>query len=288
MLVQFVAQLVINPGYRGDLLKVDLSANLHPRPHLGSGFESAVGDLRRNASMDVDTEIGIRQLCINFVVHLHTELKERLPENIQTLRSVNLISPANCLRQVKPAIDELARLMCLDDSEIQKAEVQWKKLALVEWERTSKTVPFWAEVLQYRNASGTVVFEDIARLALRLLVLPWSNAEIERAFSQVSIVKSKHRNRMGNEMLNGILTIRAGLRRIGKCCHNYEYPTSVLRDIGTMAVFNTNTPAGVAAGPLSSGMEGVDSVQEPFYPFDLFLTGANHLEDPDDPAALAD
>lgn len=34
-------------------------------------------------------------------------------------------------------------------------------------------------------------------------------------------------------MLNAVLTIRAGLRRLGKCCNTFEIPKEVLDLIGT-------------------------------------------------------
>lgn len=54
-----------------------------------------------------------------------------------------------------------------------------------------------------------------AYTAISLLTLPHSNAEIERLFSQMNIVKTKVLNRLQLSMLNSILTIRSGRRRKG-------------------------------------------------------------------------
>lgn len=70
-----------------------------------------------------------------------------------------------------------------------------------------------------------------------MISLPWSNGEVERVFSQLNIVKNKSRNRLKNETSNAILGIRSGLRRVKKCCHNYELPKDVLQKIGSMATY---------------------------------------------------
>jgi len=41
----------------------------------------------------------------------------------------------------------------------------------------------------------------------------YSNAEMERVFSQINVVKLKLRNRMSAELVNAILNSRAGLKR---------------------------------------------------------------------------
>jgi len=48
---------------------------------------------------------------------------------------------------------------------------------------------------------------------MRILVLSWSNGEVERLFSQINVVKSKLRNKMGPKLFDAILSTRAGLKR---------------------------------------------------------------------------
>ena len=61
------------------------------------------------------------------------------------------------------------------------------------------------------------------------LFLPLSNADVERVFSEMSLVKSKLRNRIGQETLSGILHIKYGLRRQGLCCKDFAPSQEMLR-----------------------------------------------------------
>jgi len=69
-------------------------------------------------------------------------------------------------------------------------------------------------------------------------LLRYSNAQVERIFSQLNLVKNKTRNRMSVEMTNAILTIRFGLKRNNKCCYDYILPPEVLRKIGSKKAYN--------------------------------------------------
>lgn len=66
-----------------------------------------------------------------------------------------------------------------------------------------------------------------------LLIIPHSNAEVERLFSAMNVIKTKLRNRMQLPMLTAILSIKAGLKRHNKCCNSYDIPEQVIRKIKT-------------------------------------------------------
>ena len=72
---------------------------------------------------------------------------------------------------------------------------------------------------------------------MSVLILPHSNAEIERVLSSMNYVKSKLRNSMSLKLLNAILTIKFGLIKAGKCCSIYALPSHVSKEIGTLAAY---------------------------------------------------
>ena len=79
----------------------------------------------------------------------------------------------------------------------------YKSVNLVQWKTADNMNPeaLWVEVYNYRDASGERVYADLALFALSLLSLPLSNADDERVFSQVNIIKSKTRNRIVQRFL---------------------------------------------------------------------------------------
>ncbi|KAM8702588.1 hypothetical protein ACLKA7_001924 [Drosophila subpalustris] len=90
-----------------------------------------------------------------------------------------------------------------------------------------------ANLNSYKDSGGNTTFAELAKVAIDLLSLPWSNAEVERIFSQVNLVKSKLRNKLHLSTLNSVLYIRYGLRRFDQCCYSYKVPNKFLRMIGT-------------------------------------------------------
>lgn len=90
---------------------------------------------------------------------------------------------------------------------IEQIVPQYSSIHFIKWENTDCTVKFWAEVNTYVESGDNHRFKALASFVLKLLSLPWSNAEVERVFSQMNIVKSKLRNSMNIGTLNSILHI---------------------------------------------------------------------------------
>ncbi|KNC20769.1 hypothetical protein FF38_00083 [Lucilia cuprina] len=149
-------------------------------------------------------ELDIRNSSIKFVVNLITELKKRLPENYKILKLVKLLSVENTL---KPKNHNLLPLLEI-----------------------------------FNDSAGNNPFKDLAKFAIEMLSLPWSNADVERVFSQLNVVKTKLRNRLITDTVNAVLHVRYGLKLNNKCWYNYEVPKSVVHKIGTNSTYeSTNT-----------------------------------------------
>lgn len=69
-------------------------------------------------------------------------------------------------------------------------------------------------------------FNEVADFALSVLSLPHSNADCERVFSTVNCMKTKLRNRLNTETINGALHTKQHIkgrgRDSGKNCVNFQ------------------------------------------------------------------
>lgn len=98
----------------------------------------------------------------------------------------------------------------------------------------------WVKVLHFTDASGESCFKELAEFALSLLAMPLSNADVDRVFSHMNLVKPRLRNRMRNETMSTILHVRYGLRLRGVCCRDFQ-PTAKM-----MQLFNAKNMYGSA------------------------------------------
>ncbi|RXM28392.1 hypothetical protein EOD39_9831 [Acipenser ruthenus] len=239
-LIRLVTSLgcsVTLPTAQVDYLKGDIRQHLDPRPQLGYEAEKAI----REDAVPEAAKAGIRGRCVDFTVKLLEEIRNRLPDNIEILRQMSALSVGEALRHTKKPITELAEMFMTSPEEINQIEIQWRNIHHIQWEHVDNTEKFWCEVESYRDATGDKPFKELCNLALTILTLPHSNAQVERVFSQLNVVKTKLRNRLSLLTVNSILHIRYGLQTAGKKCYQYSLPSSMLRITGTMESYSSKS-----------------------------------------------
>lgn len=95
----------------------------------------------------------------------------------------------------------------------------------------SQTEEFWVEELNYKDSSGDQTCNELVLFALSLLAMPLSNADVKQVFSQMSLVKSKLRNR------SSALHIKYGPRRQGIRCQDFVPSQETLQRFYNWMIF---------------------------------------------------
>lgn len=183
----------------------------------------------------------ILEKCTNFISTLLSQVQSRTERNRSIMAKIALINMA--FVQPQPDIADL--LFDPDLSPIITADKyvllrQWGQLQDVAGEFFYKEwsdLSFWIDIKAKTLPNGEN-FSEISDFALKMLSICFSNAGIERIFSEMNSVKTKVRNRMGSALLNAILAIKHALRRENSCCHSFPLMPQALKDIGHMSLYS--------------------------------------------------
>lgn len=171
-------------------------------------------------------ENSIRTRCINFLMEFAKQLRQRLPEKV--LKKLSVISVSNAIRYNKESLIPLLEELQILPTQASKIEMQWRSLESSMWSCKDDTNEFWGEVYNFKDAVGHNPYKELADFALQFLVLPISNADVERLFSVKNSIKTKVRNRMQTEMLNSIIRIRSKLKREKTYCYAFKISNELL------------------------------------------------------------
>ncbi|CAL1674544.1 unnamed protein product [Lasius platythorax] len=188
-----------------------------------------------SVSIKPETVIQIKERCRDFLSLLCSELQKRIPENIKMLEKISTFSPESASSQIKADITEIAsKLKKSVCTNIDCTIREWNLLHTAQVKNCTSTESFWVEVYDIKDAGGTRRFENISKLVLALLSLPFSNASVERAFSIMSIVKDKLRNKMSIVMVEAIMHIRLTLNI--DCC-DFKPTATMLKRFNTETIY---------------------------------------------------
>lgn len=199
---------------------------------------------------NADAVNNLLKRCHEFLLELLKEVKERLPENKEVFKKMSWLKPSKVLNQVdRISFKELPLPHLMDDP--QAVESQYRKIILHEWKEeeifkdffpAENTVLFWSKIKKYTNGTGNQPYRELADYALNCLSLPISNAEVERIFSQLSLIKNKVRNNLSLKMLDSIIRIRTYFQSKGICCNAFQPSTDMLNSFNSNMYDNNLIP----------------------------------------------
>lgn len=86
---------------------------------------------------------------------------------------------------------------------------------------------YWQKVFFMKNIAGAPLFGELKKVIRLLLVLPFSNACVERVFSVLNNMKTAHRNRLKTETITSLMTTKEGIQQKGGST-KFEPTTSMM------------------------------------------------------------
>lgn len=217
-LFYFYLQLLIVPSQLAKVARKNLSTFQFHNYVMGANTINFGYSFTENSKfVSADELTTIKDRCRNFLIVLCEELQKKIPENIDMLQKISLLSPPQATSQIRPDITELCVAFKHICENVDSIINEWNCLPQKLWIKLDSSEEFWIEVSEDKNSAGEQRFPHISKLALSLLSLPFSNATVERVFSIVNIIKNKLRNRMHVRTADAIMRVRFSLK--SSCDH---------------------------------------------------------------------
>lgn len=205
----------------------------------GYVFEAELQSYVTAGKISREQQLTILTRCYNFLKVACKQVARRLPTSFDIFTKLELFTPAKCLSVIeKPKFSALPLYLLPKSCNVAEADKEWRQLSTVQ-EAFPGGIPqnlheFWCTVWKMTNAADKQAFANISQLSFVLQLLPVSNAVVEQAFSQVSLLKTKVRNRIRVGLLSSLMILRSSLMWNGLCCKSFE-PTQAM-----LASFNSN------------------------------------------------
>ncbi|KAK3929678.1 Nitrogen permease regulator 3 [Frankliniella fusca] len=229
----------------------------------------------------------VRHKCGAHIFTLVQLLLDKLPSNLDSVSKVRFLVPRLVLvKTERPTFSQLPTEFADNDPELlDQLENQWRELGTLPITEICDNFSvnddidsvdighFWSCVLELKYVAGERPFEALALMTLRALTMPISNAVVERAFSVMSCIKWRKRNRMQLKMIESLMRVRIHLKAVdGRCCKSFE-PTRDMFQRFTSEIYDKHHSAddGAGAGP-SMGRR---------------VAAGEDAHDPDDPEPMA-
>lgn len=177
--------------------------------YLGADVLLELQAIRKRTPADIamKMEKEFRNGCRAYLQVACIEMKNRYNFKDEIMSKLSLLNPVKALspseRDNWPSLVPLIVLLplCSSGMKTQDIDDEWRSLCHYEFpkhiltEENVKNVDvFWGSVLNLRNDENVQLFPNLSMFFLNVLSLPHSNADCERIFSALNIIKTKLRN----------------------------------------------------------------------------------------------
>lgn len=186
---------------------------------LHSQFQN--GGIRDRPSLIMD----VRVRCRQFLITMCTQIKRRFPLNDNLWKLASYLTPTRALdsgtRLELPTLGDLVKeVPRIYQGNIDHLDDEWR---LLPWhnfpENLNKydVVEFYRTVMEAEDLQGNKKFKILANFALHVLSLPTSNADAERLFSRINLMKTKVRNSLQSASITALISLAECLMAQGGC-----------------------------------------------------------------------
>lgn len=178
-----------------------------------------------------------RVKCLNFYVELSEQIGKRFRGLSDVFPLFNACDPVvarvSAVKSLVPLFRKFPQL--IHESQYDVCNNEWRSLVFHEESLTTSNNPaeFWCSVQSLKSNDGTLLFPNLSKFMLCLLVLPHSSAAVERIFSQIKLIKTDTRSRLNTESVNGLLLSKGN----GGAVHCYQWEPSNLMMNSAQNVF---------------------------------------------------
>lgn len=186
-----------------------------------------------------------------FLITACEGLKKRYDFNNEIFSSITIFQPCYALhdnlRNEIPSLVKVASYFPRISSkfDLQQLDDDWRILSTLklpeEINDKLDTESFWIKLLNLKNAGGEMVLKSLPKFVLTLLSLPHANADCERIFSRINLIKVKTRNRLITSTVDSCLLSADSLKENNQTCYDYDPPDKMLNKMSTKILYATQS-----------------------------------------------
>lgn len=186
--------------------------------YIGLAATSTIQSIARDIGHDYPDIMTFYAHCRDFLRECVRQILSRF-DSIGQFDFLSCLSPEVVQNLTLPSLFPLfERLPYLkDEVDVQQADLEWRQLSLNS-SISGNVNPnvFWQSVFQTKNQAGNSLYPQLCKVVSILFSLPYSNAAVERVFSQLKLIKNDHRASLKKESLLGLITTKLAFQRKGK------------------------------------------------------------------------
>jgi len=185
----------------------------------------------------------------NFLKISCIQIKKKYNFNDPLMSKLKLIDPKVVVSRenasIFPLLIVLPRLTQSNDKLLQQIDDEWRLLFNFEipneiLNHLEEPDVFWFKLSNLQMGNQEYPFVNLANFAIEALSLPHSNADCERIFSKVNLIKVKTRNRLNTDIIQACLLASQEIKIKNNTCIDFVPSKKMIDSMTTSNLYDNN------------------------------------------------
>ncbi|XP_072402181.1 uncharacterized protein [Diabrotica undecimpunctata] len=191
--------------------------------YIGVAATESLKELKKKPNLNQKEFDSFFKCILEFYIELVSNIKNRFTFNDPIYKIISILDPKiaqsfeikslQCVTNQFPILKEYVNIQELDN--------EWRRHALLDFEKlnlnSDDCEQYWSQIFNLKNDANAFLFPNLKKTLQLLSVLPFSNASVERIFSDLFNIKSDKRNLLNSSTAKAILATKAGVEKNGGC-----------------------------------------------------------------------
>lgn len=190
--------------------------------YLGIAAQESLDELKKETNFDANAMTMFLTSSLKFYTKLISEIKGRFTFEDEVFNIIDILDPHVAQNFEKKSLLQIVNRFSFLNRFVDRQQLdnEWRDHALLDHENLDlnanlPAAEYWAKVGELKDVNNVDAFRNLTTVMNLLLVLPFSNASVERLFSSLNNVKTDLRNRMHTDTAVAILAAKDGLKNQG-------------------------------------------------------------------------
>ena len=201
-----------------DAFKIDLSRKENHLPldkvYLGILATDTMNKIKEELGSNDPGIVLVYSQCQQFLIEAVQQIQSRFSDCCKVADLVSCLQPSVAYNLKVPSLSDLYSHMPIlhEVADLQKVDQEWREHSMNPKLNEDLTAEeYWAIVFREKRFQNELARPNLVKVLKVLLSLPFSNAAVERVFSQLKLIKTDQRASLKQESLLALLTTKMTL-----------------------------------------------------------------------------
>lgn len=192
-------------------------------------YVGAAADILIKSGEVSSSQIGNLKLrVLDYYKTLCVEIRKKFDFSSAVYKNLSLIDPnefmdSKTMKIIVPLAQQFPNLANANDLITIDNQYRALQSSNVGKSNLNDIDAFWINVLNEKDVMGNPIYHHLALFVSRIMSLPHANAEVERVFSKLALIKTKLRNRLLSKTVERLLLSKDLLKSHGSDCFSFSY-----------------------------------------------------------------